>query len=114
MEAAAKRRGDDVDTYLADYYGLTQETFEIVCREEAADAVRQELVLLAIADAEDIQVESDRYAELLEKTALSAGYTSGADFEALYDSEDDVIKQIRMMEALEFVADNAVITVVYE
>ncbi|MBQ0018130.1 MAG: trigger factor [Clostridiales bacterium] len=66
--------------YLEDQLGITEKEFESMAKETCETAVKQELVLHAIAQAEGIKPGDSDYQEFVNKLLTDSGYTE-EDFE---------------------------------
>lgn len=72
----AEMYGMDVDTFLSTYLGADQKTFSGQVREAAEKTLKQELLLTAVAEKENIQVTDDEYQKGLSDYASKYGYAS--------------------------------------
>ncbi len=92
---------------LTTYYGITEEEYNETILEEAKGYVKEKLVILAIAEAEGLQVTEEEYAVELKKYA-DANDQTPSDFEAVYGRE--VIEESILWErVVNFALENAVI-----
>ena len=90
-------------------YGVDQTTFEGYLKEDIETSLKQEMVLNAIAEEENITVSDTEYQEGAQRYAESYGYESVESFEEAY-SQNDIRTSLLMNKVMEFVYDNAVIT----
>lgn len=101
-ENQASAYGLDLET-LVSYYGMDLESFKADLNEMAKEAVKQNYIIQAIADAEGITIEDgDR-----EDLAAMFGYES-VDVMIEATSEQIVDNYIRAEKVVEFLAENAV------
>ena len=100
--------GADLKTYLASV-GKSEDDFMKEMKEAAKPFVKQEMVIDAIAKAENIQVSDELYNSKMLEFAKSYGYETVAEFEeANKDSmtKDDFVKEILTYEVQDFVCKN--------
>lgn len=71
----AEANGEDFEDYLNSEMGITEEQFNSLAEEAAENAVKNELVLHAIASLEGIELTSDDYNDYLLGLLEDAGYT---------------------------------------
>lgn len=72
----AKSSDTEWSDYLSDEMGMTEEEFDKMAVKTAKSAVKQELVLHAIAAAEEITPSKDDYSSFLDNLLEDAGYTA--------------------------------------
>ncbi|MBQ9550777.1 MAG: trigger factor [Lachnospiraceae bacterium] len=80
FEASLEMYGIDLDTYLKQQ-GMTEEDFDETLDAYARSIAAQELVVQALANAENIKVTDEDLKAQYEEDAVSYGYKSGAEFE---------------------------------
>lgn len=76
---------------LADYLkavGVSEDDFNKQMEESAKAYLKQQMVVDAIAKAEDIVVTDEIYADKIEEFAKTYGYDSVEEFESVYEGED--------------------------
>ena len=71
----AKQNDMDFGDYLKNQMGMTEAEFEKTAKTSAKNAVKQELVLHAIADKEKITISDSEYNDYLKSLLKDAGYT---------------------------------------
>jgi len=81
FEASLEMYGIDLDTYLKQQ-GMTEEDFDETLDAYARSIAAQQLVVQALANAENIKVTEEDLKAQYEEDAASYGYSSGAEFEA--------------------------------
>ena len=74
---------DDLETYIKDTFGETMESFEKEINATVEENFSQELVFLAIAEAEGIELDENGYTNYANAMASSYGYD---DLTTLYES----------------------------
>ena len=94
---------------LVDAYGVDQETFEGYLKEDIETSLKQEMVLNAIAEEENITVSDTEYQEGAQRYADSYEYETVEAFEEAY-SQNDIRSSLLMNKVMEFVYDNAIVT----
>lgn len=72
---AAEASGVSLEEYISKEYGLTEDEFKSNAERSAKETVKDELILRAIADKEDIKVGESEYQEYLDNIIKEAGYT---------------------------------------
>ena len=102
--------GMELPEFLNLYFGMDEETFNGEASEAVKETLQQELILVAIADQENIEVTDDEYEAGCIKYMGQMGYTSVDEFKADY-LEDQIRLSLRMEEAMSLVRDSAVVTV---
>ena len=94
---------------LVSAYGLDQETFDQYLREDIESSLKQELILNAIAEQENITISDEEYQEGAQNYAEMYGYDSVEAFEQTYP-KSDITASLLMNKVMEFVRENAVVT----
>lgn len=103
----AAQYGMSYEDFLSAYLQMSAEAFEQYAQESAESTLRQELVLQAIANAEQLTFTSAEYSEYLSQMAASYGYDSLTTL--VSDVGNDVLQKSMLLQtALNFIADNAV------
>ena len=90
-------------------YGVDQTTFEGYLRDDIESSLKQEMILNAIAETENLTLSDEEYKEGAQRYADTYGYESVESFEEAYP-QGDIRKSLLMNKVMEFVYDNAVIT----
>lgn len=85
MNTLASSYGMSLDSYLANYYGMTKEQCVEQIQTGAEDSVRQYLILKAIAVQEGLDMTEDEMNAGMEEVALSSGYESVEEFKETVD-----------------------------
>ena len=80
FEASLEMYGIDLDTYLKQQ-GMTEEDFDETLDAYARSIASQQIVVQALANAENIKVTDEDLKAQYENDAASYGYSSGAEFE---------------------------------
>ena len=96
---------------LEDYlvaYGMDEETFMEQVQPVAEEALGQEMTLLAIAEAEGMEISDEEYQEGLEKYAETQGMDDPAKLEEAY-GENYIRNSLLQEKVLEFLYENATI-----
>ncbi len=94
----------EYEDFIEAYFGSV-ETFETELEEAVKDGVKQELVLMAIAEAEELDLTDEEYEAGLEQYASDYGYDSGEDMEAEY-GETEMRRYILLDKVFEFLVEN--------
>lgn len=104
VETAAATYGIDEDTYSNYYYGCTLD--ELI--ESIPETVKQDLVLQAIANAEELNISDEELDETLLGYAQNYGYSTIEEY--IGDtSKEDYREYLMMNNVLQFLMDNAVV-----
>ena len=90
-------------------YGVDQTTFEGYLKDDIESSLKQEMILNAIAETENLTLSDEEYKEGAQRYADTYGYESVESFEEAYP-QGDIRKSLLMNKVMEFVYDNAVIT----
>lgn len=102
----AESVGVDVDTFTQYYYGADYETF---VTNYAKEALRQDMVMQAIANQENLNMTDEELNAQLLEYATGAGYTTVEEYVGENDIEMYRIELVNQ-KVLQFLTDNAVIT----
>ncbi len=94
--------GMDLATYVS-MYGMTEEQFKEELKTAAEEAVKQQLLIEAVAESENLQVED------ADREVIAADM--GAEVQALVDSygQETVDETAMMYKVIKFIRDNAVV-----
>ncbi len=94
-------------------FGYTVESFEATLLEMAEESIEKELLLLAVAESENITLSDADYRRRARAYAASYGYDSLTEFENSYANvygEGQLEIDLLMDKVMEYLEDNAVIT----
>ena len=111
-EWLASMYGMTLEDYLV-AYGMDEETFMEQVQPVAEEALGQEMTLLAIAEAEGMEISDEEYQEGLEKYAETQGMDDPAKLEEAY-GENYIRNSLLQEKVLEFLYENATIEEVKE
>ncbi len=109
FETMMKAYGTDIDSYLTSQ-GLTMEEFDRQIRDYAESVARQELLVHALAQAENITVSDEDIQEQYKNFAQEYGYSSAEDFEKNVkeqNGEDTFKEAVLTRKVEEMLFDNA-------
>ncbi len=109
FETMMKAYGADIDSYLTSQ-GLTMEEFDQQIRDYAESVARQELLVRALAQAENITVSDQDIKEQYANFAQEYGYSSAEDFEKNVkeqNGEDTFKEAVLTRKVEEMLFDNA-------
>ncbi len=84
-QALAMAQGADFGNYLMDRYEMTEDEFYTDTQERAEAHALEEMVVYAIARAENITISDEEYAERAAQYAVDSGYASVEEMEADFD-----------------------------
>lgn len=107
-EEVAAANGTDLQTYLS-YYYLTLDVFKKDCLEYATQAVKEDIVLYAIAEAEKMEISDKYYTEQLNEIFkdYTAYYKDVNEFVEKNGGKAEVEKKLLFIKARDFAVDNA-------
>lgn len=110
-ENMAARYGMSTDDFLQQTMGMDEASFEAAVEKNAEEGLQQELILKAIAETEGMEVSDEEYEEGCRQYAQTMGY--GDDVENFRNDfgEKEIRVSLLMSRVMQFVRDNAVITV---
>ncbi|MCD7761584.1 MAG: trigger factor [Lachnospiraceae bacterium] len=111
-EYYAELFGMEYEDFIEAYFGSV-ETFEEELEAAVKDSVKEELILMAIAEAEELDLTDEEYEEGLEQYAEDYGYDSGEDIEAEY-GETEMRRYILLDKVFEFLVENNTVEQVSE
>ena len=107
----ASMYGLDLETFLLYGTGLTQEEYEAEMQASAEEAVKQILVLQAIAEKEGMTVTEEDIEADLEENAANYGYESAEEYKEALGSELQGYGEYLMTERMTaYLVENAVVT----
>ncbi len=86
FEASLAMYGLDMETYLKQY-GMSEDEFDAQVKEYAATEAQQQLLVEALAQAENIKLDADYVKTKLKEDADKYGYENVDDFEKLLSSQ---------------------------
>lgn len=104
--SAAKRYELGMDEYIKQFYSMELADFQAQLKDTMTDLVKEQLVLKAIAEKEDLKLDSERYNTYLERYMEDYGYSSKDDFIDYY-GEDAIRESMLYDYAIDFVIENA-------
>ena len=107
IEQTAAQYGITVDEFLSTYLQMTPEQFQADAKSRAESTVSEELVMLAIAKAENLEVSDDEYDASVERYTRSFGFESSEELISQY-GKDLIRKQALYDKVLDFLLENAV------
>lgn len=111
VESMATAYGLTMEQYLS-YYNMTLEDYKNQCYDYALMAVKEDVVLKAVADAEKMEITDDYYKSEISK--LYEEYKSSFENEEAFvesnGGEKEVKRKLLLMMARDFVVDNAKVT----
>lgn len=107
-EDFAEDAGQSFEEFLQQNFGQSEEEFREECMQVVEESLSQEMILMAIAETEDLTVSEGEYQEGLAQYAQDAGAEST---EAYLEttSEEEVLRNLLLDKALAVVEDSAVI-----
>ncbi|MCC8045787.1 MAG: trigger factor [Clostridiales bacterium] len=103
----------ELEDMVETYYGLTMEEFTEELEAAVQQTVQQELLLMAVAETEEMEISEEEYQEGLERYAEYYGFES-ADEVATYYTEEELNRYFLMDKVYDFLKENAVIEILYE
>ncbi len=106
---ASENYGVDLDTFLYYMYGMTTEGFTAQLTSDRAASLQYKDVLLAIAEAEGLEITDDEYNEKVDEMMREYGYETAEELETAYTKEA-LEESFLCDEAMQLVKDNAIIT----
>ncbi len=101
--------GMTLNDFITTYFGMDRDTYDEQGEAAVKSSIEQELILVAIAEAEGLDLTDEEYEEGCQNYAEQMGYESVEDFQAAYD-ENKIRASLMMDRAMDFVRENAVIT----
>ena len=97
--------------YAETFMGMSLEELEEDCKEYAEQAVKEDIALWLVAEAEKIEITDEKYAEELDKLfkeySESYGYTESSQFVEANGGEETVRLRLRFIEARNWLIENA-------
>lgn len=96
---------------LADYLaaiGSTQEEFDAECQSYGEQATSEYMILIMIAEEENITISDKEYDEELAQAVVEAGATSAEELEEAYGGKEVLKENFLFNKIIEYVADAAV------
>ena len=102
----AEAYGVEFPDFLETYFGMNEEEFNSEAEEAVKDTLREELILIAICEQENLEVTEEEFDAGCQSFADQLGYGSVEDF--LLDYEDEqILLSLRMEKAMSFVREHA-------
>lgn len=112
-EDYAKQNNMELKDFLEQQMQMDEKTFKKQVREYAKSVVKEDMIVMAIAEKEKIEVSSDEYEKYIADQLKSYGYTeesykeqTGKTFEEA-NGEESIMSQIYKNKVLDFILDNA-------
>lgn len=106
-------RGTDLNTYMKTYYGMDQEEYMQMIKEDSARVARQYIMYQAIADAENLNPTEEEIVQMMEEQAAAYGCASAEELKE--EMGEEVFYENLMAEkVLDFLEENAEIYINYE
>ncbi len=109
----AKQNNMELKEFLEQQMQMDQKTFKKQVKEYAKSVVKEDMIVMAIAEKENIEVSSDEYEKFIADQLKSYGYTeesykeqTGKTFEEA-NGEETIMSQIYKDKVLDFILDNA-------
>ena len=107
----AQSYGMTLEDFVLQYFGMDIDTYNTEAEAAVKSSLEQELILAAVAETEGLTDLSDEeYEQGCSEYAEDLGYPSADDFKADYD-ESKIRASLVMDKAMQFVKDNAMITI---
>ncbi|MCD7736834.1 MAG: trigger factor [Lachnospiraceae bacterium] len=103
----------EYEDLIAAMFEMEEDTFLEYLDAMVRDSLQEELLLMAVAEAESMELTDEEYEAGLAQLAEDYGYDSGADMEADY-GETEMRRYILMDKVFDFLEENAVIEEVEE
>lgn len=107
-EDFAADAGQSFEEFLQQNFGQSEEEFRNECKQVVTESLSQEMILMAIAETEDLTVSEGEYEEGLARYAEDAGAESTEDY-LKTTSRQEVLRNLLLDKALALVEDSAVI-----
>ena len=112
-EDYAKQNNMELKDFLEQQMQMDEKTFKQQVKEYAKSVVKEDMIVMAIAEKEGIEVSSDEYDKFIADQLKSYGYTeesykeqTGKTFEEA-NGEESIMAQIYKDKVLDFILDNA-------
>lgn len=96
----------ELGDFLTAYYNMTEEEFNDALQQEAESVIKREVVVDAIADAENLEVTDEEYTSGVESYASNYGFSDTSSFEEQYDKEV-IMNALLTEKVMNFVVENA-------
>lgn len=106
--SSAQQYGMDLSDYMQ-YYGYSADTYEDEVRDSAQQLAKENIILQAIADQEDLNPSKTELSTEYSRVAAELGYDSVREFRKNED-EENYKENLMMDKVMKFLRDNAVIT----
>lgn len=105
-ESAAKHYELSMDDYTKQFHEMNLDDFKAKLKETMSDLVKEQLVLKKIAEVEKLEVNKDKYDELMNQYLKEYGYTDVSEFVDYY-GEESIEESMLYDYAIEFILKNA-------
>ena len=102
---AAQNEGLSLEEYATSKLGKSMDELNTQIQTNAENYVKQEMVLTAIAEKEDLLIDDSYYRDHLDEFAVSYGFTGGEDIASKYP-EEQIRSVMQEQRVLRFIADN--------
>ena len=102
----AKAYGISYDEFLTNYMGMNRDEFNQQSAEYAVEAAKQTLVVLAIAEAENITISDEELSKAIDEYVVLGQYENAEDFKNKNDM-NDFNEYILTSKVQDFLAENA-------
>ena len=107
----AQSYGMELEDFITQYFGMDMDTYTQESQEAVKSSLEQELLLVAIAEKEGFaELSDEEFSEGCAEYAQRIGYDSVDAFKADYD-ENKIRTSLVMDKAMDFIKDNAMITI---
>ncbi len=107
-EEYATMYGLDMDTFVTVFLGVSYEEFLEMAEKDGEYAVRQNLILEAVQEAEKLELTEQEYTDGLAAYAADYGYDSPEEFEEAA-GKNEIQESLLRDKVLEFIIDSAVL-----
>ncbi len=105
-ENYANAYGMTFEDFISNYFGMDEKSYNEQAEDAVKQSIQQELILVAIAENEKLEVTDEEFAAGCEKYAENMGYDSVDEFKENYD-ESKIRVSLLMDEAMDLVRENA-------
>ncbi|MCD8104108.1 MAG: trigger factor [Lachnospiraceae bacterium] len=103
----------EMEDFVEAYFGITLDEFTEELEAAVQLNVQQELILMAVAETEEMEISEEEYQEGLERYAEYYGFESVDEVGAYY-SESELNLYFLLDKVYDFLQENAVIEILYE
>ena len=99
-----------LDDFITQYFGMDRETYDNEAEQAVKASLEQEMILLAVAETEKMEISSTEFEEGCKKYAENLGFDTVDAFREQY-SDAKINVSLLMDKAMDYVRENAVIIV---